>query len=420
TYGSVTASNRSIQWRDTVIDPLFESLPDHTIMYKLAKKLGFADQYTKNIEVKGEEPVIEDITREINSGMWTIGYTGQSPERLKTHQQNWGTFDFTSLKAEGGPADGDFYGMPWPSWGTPEMKHPGTPNLYDPSSPVADGGLTFRARFGVERDGVSLLADGSYSVGSDIKDGYPEFSADVLKKLGWWDDLTDDEKTLAEGKNWKTDLSGGIQRVAIKHGCAPFGNAKARAVVWTFPDPVPIHREPLYTTRRDLVEKYPTYEDRKSFWRLPTRYGSIQAKDYSNEFPIILTTGRLVEYEGGGDETRSNPWLAELQQDMFVEMHPRDANNAGVRDGDDVWVETPEGAKIKVKALVTRRVSSGVAFTPFHFGGHFQGKDLRDKYPAGADPFVLGEACNTAMTYGYDSVTQMQESKCSICRISKA
>jgi formate dehydrogenase major subunit len=49
--------------------------------------------------------------------------------------------------------------------------------------------------------------------------------------------------------NWKTDLSGGIQRVAIKHGCAPFGNAKARAVVWTFPDPVPLHREPLYTNR---------------------------------------------------------------------------------------------------------------------------------------------------------------------------
>ena len=75
----------------------------------------------------------------------------------------------------------------------------------------------------------------------------------MLKKLGWWDDLTDEEKQLAEGKNWKTDRSGGIQRVAIKHGCAPFGNAKARAVVWTFPDPVPVHREPLYTSRRDLV-----------------------------------------------------------------------------------------------------------------------------------------------------------------------
>ena len=420
TYGSVTASNRSLQWRDKVIDPLFESLPDHTIMYRLAAKLGIAEPLTKHIQVNGDEPLIEDITREFNRGMWTIGYTGQSPERLKTHQKAWGTFDFTTLKAEGGPADGDYYGMPWPSWGTAEMKHPGTPNLYDPSKPVADGGLTFRARFGVERNGESLLADGSYSKGSDLTDGYPEFTADLLKKLGWWDDLTAEEKQQAEGKNWKTDLSGGIQRVAIAHGCAPFGNAKARAVVWTFPDPVPIHREPLYTTRRDLVEQYPTYEDRKSFWRLPTRYGSVQATDHSKDYPLILTSGRLVEYEGGGDESRSNPWLAELQQDMFVEIHPRDANDAGVRDGDMVWVEGPEGAKVKVKALITRRVANGVTFMPFHFGGHMEGRDLRNKYPDGADPYVLGEAANTVMTYGYDSVTQMQETKCSLCRITKA
>ena len=36
-------------------------------------------------------------------------------------------------------------------------------------------------------------------------------------------ELTSAEKGAAEGKNWKTDLSGGIQRVAIKHNCAPFG-----------------------------------------------------------------------------------------------------------------------------------------------------------------------------------------------------
>ncbi len=420
TYGSVTASNRSLQWRDRVMAPLFESLPDHTIMYKLARKLGFADQLCKNIQVNNDEPLVEDITREFNRGMWTIGYTGQSPERLKTQQQHWGTFDFTTLRAEGGPCDGEVYGLPWPCWGTPEMKHPGTPNLYDTSIPVAEGGLGFRARFGVERNGVNLLAEGSYPAGSEIKDGYPEFTAELLKKLGWWDDLSDAEKQAAEGKNWKTDLSGGIQRVAIKHGCAPYGNAKARCVVWTFPDPVPIHREPLYTSRRDLVDKYPTYEDRKSFYRLPTRYASVQATDHSADYPIILTSGRLVEYEGGGDETRSNPWLAELQQDMFVELNPRDANNAGVKDGDPVWVEGPEGGRIKVKALVTRRVAAGVAFLPFHFAGHFQGRDLRAKYPPGADPYVLGEAANTALTYGYDSVTQMQETKASLCRIEKA
>jgi formate dehydrogenase major subunit len=75
---------------------------------------------------------------------------------------------------------------------------------------------------------------------------------------------------------------------------------------------------------------------------------------------------------------------------------------------------------MKVKALVTRRVEPGVVFSPFHFGGHFQGEDRRGKYPEGSDPYVLGEACNTVFTYGYDSVTQMQESKCSLCRISKA
>jgi formate dehydrogenase major subunit len=424
TYGSVTASNRSLQWREKVIEPSFDSLPDQTIIYKFAKKLGFADRMFRNIAVNNDEPMMEDVTREYNKGMWTIGYTGQSPERLKMHMENQQTFDRTTLKAVGGPADGEYYGLPWPCWGTAEMGHPGTPILYDTSKPVAEGGLCFRARFGVEHEGTNLLAEGSYPVGSEIKDGYPEFSMAVLQQLGWVDDLTAAEKSSIDAvagdkTNWKTDLSGGIQRVAIQHGCAPFGNAKARVKVWTFPDPIPLHREPLYTSRRDLVADYPTYTDRK-LYRLPTLYKSIQDVDHSKNYPIILTTGRLVEYEGGGDETRSNPWLAELQQDMFVEINPRDANSLSIRDGDMVWVKSPEGAQIKVMALITERVGAGVAFLPFHFGGHMEGEDLRDKYPEGADPIVLGEAANTAMTYGYDSVTLMQESKCSLCTIERA
>ncbi|NOI29461.1 formate dehydrogenase subunit alpha [Vibrio coralliilyticus] len=420
THGSVTASNRSIQWRDQVVEPLFDSKPDHEIMYLLTKKLGFAEQLFKNVKVENNQPVIEDITREFNRGMWTIGYTGQSPERLKSHQQNWHTFHKTSLEAEGGPAHGDTYGLPWPCWGTPEMKHPGTHILYDTSKPVAKGGGNFRARYGVEYEGHNLLAEDSYSKGSEIEDGYPEFSDKLLKSLGWWDDLTAEEKAAAEGKNWKTDLSGGIQRVAIKHGCIPFGNAKARAIVWTFPDRVPLHREPLYTPRRDLVADYPTWDDSESIYRLPTMYKSIQDQDKSGEYPIILTSGRLVEYEGGGEETRSNPWLAELQQEMFVEVNPKDANDLGFRDGDMVWVEGAEKGRIHVKAMVTRRVKPGMAFIPFHFGGKFQGEDLRDKYPEGTDPYVIGDSANIATTYGYDPVTQMQETKVTLCNIRKA
>ncbi len=424
TKGSVTASNRSLQWRDKVINPVYESLPDHVIMYKFAKKFGFDKEFFKNIKVHGEEPSIEETTLEFNRGMWTIGYTGQSPDRLKAHMANQSTFDRTTLQARGGKVDGDYYGLPWPCWGTAAIKHPGTPVLYDPSKPVAEGGLNFRARFGVQRNGENLLAEGSYPVGNELKDGHPEFNMAMLKKLGWDGDLTADEKkaiaaVAGDKTNWKTDLSGGIQRVAIKHGCAPFGNAKARVVVWTFPDPVPLHREPLYTPRRDLLPKYATYKDKQAY-RLPTKYESIQKNDFSKDFPIILTSGRLVEYEGGGDESRANAWLAELQQDMFAEINPVDANNNGIRDGRMMWVEGPEGGKVLVKALVTERVAQGVVFMPFHFGGHWMGKSLRDKYPPGADPYVLGEASNMCGTYGYDSVTQMQESKVTLCRVKSA
>ncbi len=418
--GSVTASNRSIQWREQVIEPLFEHKPDSEIAYRLATKLGFVDQMFKNIEVVDNQPVPESVLREINRGTWSIGYTGQSPERLKAHMANQRHFDVVSLKAVGGPLDGETYCLPWPCYGTPELKHPGTHVLYDTSKHVMEGGGNFRANFGTEYEGENLLAEDSWSRGAEIQNGYPQFTADLLKQLGWWDELTPDEQREAEGKAWTTDLSGGIIRVAMKHGCHPFGNAKARAYVWNFPDRVPIHREPLYTPRYDLVADYPTYEDRKVFYRLPTRWKSVQARDYSREFPLVHTSGRLVEYEGGGDETRSNPWLAELQQDMFVEINPADANNAGVRDGEMVWLEGPEGGRIRIKAMVTDRVGRGTVFTPFHFGGHFQGQDLRSKYPEGADPYVLGESTNTATTYGYDAVTMMQETKTTLCRVVPA
>jgi formate dehydrogenase major subunit len=438
TSGSCTASNRSIQWREKVIEPLWESRTDHMIMYQLAQRLGFDKELCKNYtfqKVKGmDEPVPEDILREINRGVWTIGYTGQSPERIKAHMRHMHAFDVKTLKCKGTVVDketgydltGDYFGLPWPCFGKPELKHPGSPNLYDTSKHVMEGGGNFRANFGVERDGVSLLAeDGSHSKGADITTGYPELDHILLKKLGWWDELTEEEKKAAEGKNWKTDLSGGMIRVFMKnHGCHPFGNAKARAVVWNFPDPIPQHREPIYGTRPDLIAKYPTHDDQKNRWRLPILYKTLQQKNVEErlheKFPLVMTSGRLVEYEGGGEETRSNPWLAELQQEMFVEIHPAAAAQRGIRNGDRVWVTTPTGARINVQALVTERVAQDHVFLPFHFSGRWQGKDMLPYYPEGAHPIVRGEAINTATTYGYDIVTMMQETKTTICNVERA
>jgi formate dehydrogenase major subunit len=443
--GSRTASNRSLQWGEQIVKPILESKNDYDVMYMLATKLGFADRMFKNIKVENGAVSAEDILREINRGGWSTGYCGQSPERLKAHMKNQDKFDLVSLRA---PKDipeigGDYYGLPWPCWGTPELRHPGTHTLYNTSLNVMDGGGTFRARFGVEReekapDGtvrkVSLLANGSFSAGSEIKDGYPEFTYGVLKKLGWDKDLSETERAAiervggnaADGVSWATDLSGGIQRVAMAHGCIHYGNGKARANAWNLPDPIPVHREPIYTPRPDLVASYPTRPNAIEF-RVPNVGFDVQKaavdKGIAKQFPLINSSGRLVEFEGGGEETRSNKWLAELQQDMFIELNPADAAERGIRDGAFVVVSGPEmpaGKVCRMKALVTERVGRGVTWCPYHFAGWFMTVDQRGKYPPGADPIVLGESVNTVTTYGYDPVTGMQEPKATLCQVRAA
>ena len=440
--GSRTASNRSVQWGDQVVKPIFESKNDYEVMYRLTGALDraaekrsmpirFQADMFKNIEVKGEEPVAESVLREINRGAISTGYTGQSPERLKAHMAHQDKFDLVTLRAKAdAPAEikGDFYGLPWPCWGTPEMRHPGTHILYNTNLHVKEGGGTFRARFGVERNGVTLLAEGSYSKGSEITDGYPEFTTAVMQRLGWDAEYTDAERASLARQggtaSWATDLSMGIIRITMDHGVMAYGNAKARAVAWNLPDPVPVHREPIYTPRTDLIAQYPTLPDRRGF-RLPHLGQTVQNRSHqvAPNFPIILTSGRLVEYEGGGEETRSNKWLAELQQDMFVEISPRDAAARNIQDG--AWVlvtgpEMPANKSTRMKALVTERVGPGVAWMPFHFAGWFMQEDQRGKYPSGTDPIVLGESVNAVTTYGYDPVTFMQETKVTLCQIRAA
>jgi formate dehydrogenase major subunit len=348
--------------------------------------------------------------------------------------RNQHKFDLITLRApkEDPEVGGDYYGLPWPCWGKPEIRHPGSAILYNTNLHVKDGGSPFRARFGLERNGQTLLAEDSFTVGSELTDGYPEFTLGVLKKLGWDKDLKPEELEIInkigadkpDAVSWAIDLSGGIQRVCLDHGVMHYGNGKARAVAWNLPDPIPVHREPIYSPKPDLVAKYPTRPDERQF-RIPNIGFTVQKaavdRNIAKDFPIVLSSGRLVEYEGGGEETRSNKWLAELQQEMFVEINTEDAAERGIKEWQWVWVYGPENsAKAKVRALVTDRVGKGVAWMPFHFSGFYEGSDLRGRYPAGSDPIVLGESVNTVTTYGYDPVTNMQETKVTLCQIKPA
>ncbi len=418
TSGSVTATNRSAQWRDKIIEPMYESKPDHEIMFELAKRLGFYEQYTAGMKVKENKKDFkwpEDATDEIARIIKTIGLTGWTAERLKKHQKNWHMFDQVSLRGYG-EMTGEYYGLPWPCW---TESHAGSPILYNINRSVKDGGMGFRNRFGLEHDGHDLLAGkGSAPKNSANKDGYPEITRDNIEEvLGIT--LTADEKKRI-GKNWKVDTSNIIAEKCMERGIAPYGNAKARAKVWTFADQIPLHREPLHSPRTDLVKKYPSFADKKNHYRVDTKYVSEQTEqDWAKDFPVNLVTGRLVNMNGAGIENRASKYLAKLTPEMFCDINPELAGRHGIRDGAMMWIHSPQGTKIKVKAKYSYSVADDRVFLPFHFAGVLEGVDLSHKYPEGTKPYAIGESANTVTNYGYDIVTQIPETKGGLCRIER-
>jgi formate dehydrogenase major subunit len=81
-------------------------------------------------------------------------------------------------------------------------------------------------------------------------------------------------------------------------------------------------------------------------------------------FPLLLTTGRILSQYNVGAQTRRTDnviWHAEDR----LEMHPHDAEQRGVRDGD--WVKlTSRAGETSLRALITERVAPGVVYTTFH------------------------------------------------------
>ena len=419
TSGTVVATNRSGQWRSQVCKPLYESMPDHEVLFELAKRIGFYDELTRTIrDADGKIEWPEAATREIANIVKSIGLTGWTPERLKRHQENWDKFDEKTLMGkEGTDVAGEYSGLPWPCW---TEKHPGSPNLYDISKPVMQGGMGFRNRFGLEHNGVNqLAAEGSAPEQGVINGGYPEITKKNIEEvLGI--KLTDEEREKM-GATWATDGSGIIAEKCMQKGIAPYGNARARAIVWTFVDQIPQHREPIHSQRQDLAQKYPSFEDKPNHYRVYTKYKSLQqSKDFSKEFPINLITARLVNFSGAGMETRASKYLSRITPEMFADIHPELAAKHGIKNWDFVWVHSPEGTKIKVRARIVPSVKPNMIFLPFHWAGYMQGVDMTGNFPEGTRPCAVGESANTVTNYGYDIVTQIPETKGGLCRIERA
>ena len=97
---------------------------------------------------------------------------------------------------------------------------------------------------------------------------------------------------------------------------------------------------------------------------IPLDYVHI-VEEPDDEYPFILTTGRVLEHWHGGTMTR-NSVLDEAYPEARVDIHPADAEIHGIRNGDPVRVTSRRG-EVVLRATVTEKTSVGVVFIPFHF-----------------------------------------------------
>lgn len=177
--------------------------------------------------------------------------------------------------------------------------------------------------------------------------------------------------------------------------------------------PLPEHYEPMESPVKNLMSKQQNtpavhvYKG-KCIGDLcePSQFGD------SKEFPIVATTYRLTEHWQAGMMTRNLPWLYELQPEPFVEMSEELAKEVGIKNGEEVYVETIRG-KIKLKAGVTKR------FKPYNVAGkkvHQVGIIWHWGYCGGSK----GATANDLTPHVGDVNTRIPEFKAFLCKVTKA
>jgi formate dehydrogenase major subunit/formate dehydrogenase alpha subunit len=85
-----------------------------------------------------------------------------------------------------------------------------------------------------------------------------------------------------------------------------------------------------------------------------------------DEYPLMLTTGRVIYHWHGAEMTRRARGLNAVYPEALIEVSPQDAQAAGVKDGDLITLASRRG-EIVAKAQVTPRVGAGLVFATFHF-----------------------------------------------------
>lgn len=120
------------------------------------------------------------------------------------------------------------------------------------------------------------------------------------------------------------------------------------------------------------------YEDRFGFPDGKARFHPITylppAEEPDDEYPMVLTTGRVIYHYLSGNQTRRTPFLMEQAPYPWVEIHEQTAAKLNIADGDWVVVRTRRG-EMTVPALVVRSIRPDTIFIPYHYG-HSQAANI--------------------------------------------
>ncbi|MFI9253314.1 molybdopterin oxidoreductase family protein [Streptomyces sp. NPDC053069] len=125
-------------------------------------------------------------------------------------------------------------------------------------------------------------------------------------------------------------------------------------------------------TPRLFLDRFATADGRARFVAVTHR---ATAEETDAEFPLVLTTGRVVSQYQSGAQTRRVPELNAAAPGPFVELHPRLAARIGAAEGDPVTVVSRRGRAV-APARITSAIRPDTVFMPFHWPGEGRANTL--------------------------------------------
>jgi assimilatory nitrate reductase catalytic subunit len=117
-------------------------------------------------------------------------------------------------------------------------------------------------------------------------------------------------------------------------------------------------------TPRLFLDSFPTDDGRARFHAVRHRDAGETPDD---EFPLYLTTGRILRHYQSGTQTRRVEALRAEAPEPFVELHPTLGHDLEVEDGELVWLESRRG-RARARARLTPDIRPDTVFMPFHWG----------------------------------------------------